>query len=156
MNTVTSVPTSKVVSPSTATEAKYFDLHTSGVGYLSRVRDVPIKRESFLACTISALRGESSSTEYTKFDCRVSGADAKMIVNLLRMQANDQDKKVLIGFVIGDTYPESFVFDDKGTKTTKLVTKGRLLRITFAKVNGVPVDFPNVANESEQPEAQAA
>lgn len=156
MTTVTTVSTPTVATTSAATEVKYFDLHTSGIGYVSRVRDVPVKRDSFLACTISALRGDGNGPEYTKFDCRVSGSDAKTIIKLLEKQANNQDVKVLIGFVIGDTYPEAFEIDDKGVKVTKLVTKGRLLRITFAKVNGVPFELPNVATLPEQLEAQAA
>ncbi|EML6089314.1 DUF3577 domain-containing protein, partial [Pseudomonas aeruginosa] len=41
-----------------AQEAKYFDLHTTGIGYLNRIREVPIRRgEPFLAATVAALHG---------------------------------------------------------------------------------------------------
>ena len=40
-------------------ESKFYDLHVTGLGYLNRVRMVkPNKGETFLACSISALRGE--------------------------------------------------------------------------------------------------
>ena len=62
----------------------FFDLHVEGVGYLNRVRTVrPKKGQEFLACTISAMRGAAGQVEYTKFDCRVSGAEAKQMVRLL-------------------------------------------------------------------------
>jgi len=39
--------------------AKYFDLHTTGVGYLNRVREVnPENGSSFLTATIAAMRQE--------------------------------------------------------------------------------------------------
>ena len=56
-------------------EVNYFNLHTSGLGYLSRIRRVDVKRgDGFLACEINALHGRSNEVEYTRFDCRVSGS----------------------------------------------------------------------------------
>ena len=43
----------------TSNEKSYFDLHTSGIGYIQRVREVPVRggrrAQPFLACTIAAL-----------------------------------------------------------------------------------------------------
>ena len=64
--------------------SSFFNLHVEGVGYLNRVRTVkPKKGQEFLACTVAALRGSDSDVSYTKFDCRVSGADAQAIVKRL-------------------------------------------------------------------------
>ncbi len=66
-------------------EKAFFDLHVNGVGYLNRIREVkPRKGQPFLACSISAMRGEPSDVEYTKFDLRVTGAEAKRVVAMLK------------------------------------------------------------------------
>lgn len=122
---------------------RYFDLHTTGVGYLSRVRDVKVKKgEPFLCVDISALRGSSDAVEYTRFDCRVSGSEATSVIQRLRADI-DAKKKVLIGFKIGDLYAETFTFE-KGDKAgqTGISLKAHLLRLTFAKVDGVTVYQP--------------
>ncbi|EPZ01212.1 DUF3577 domain-containing protein, partial [Mannheimia haemolytica] len=44
----------------TSTQKNYFNLHTTGIGYLSNIRTVtPKKGDEFLACTIGALIGEA-------------------------------------------------------------------------------------------------
>jgi len=121
----------------------YFDLHTTGVGYLNRPRTVtPRKGEPFLACSISAMRGSADDVEYTKYDLRVSGSDAKEAIKFLESEVN-AGKAVIIGFKIGDSYPDVFTYE-KGEKKgeTGVVTKGRLLKVTFAKVDGKTVDLP--------------
>src|SRR5690606_10534420 len=62
----------------TSNEKSYFDLHTSGIGYLQRVREVPVRggrrAEPFLACTIAALVGSVQNPKKRYFDLKVSGA----------------------------------------------------------------------------------
>ena len=71
---------------------KYFDLHASGVGYLNRVRLVEPKRgQPFLAVDISALHGSIDDVEYTRFDCRVSGAAAKDAIMALKDAIEDRN-----------------------------------------------------------------
>ena len=136
---------------SQASSPSFFNLHVEGVGYLNRVRTVkPKKGQEFLACTVAALRGSDSDVSYTKFDCRVSGADAQAIVKRLE---NDvaADKAVIIGFRIADIYPEMFTFEKGDRKGQPGVSiKGRLLRIKFAKVNGEPIDVPQPARAEER------
>ncbi len=131
-------------------QSTYFNLHVEGVGYLHRVRTVKPKQGSaFLACTVSAMRGSTANLGYTKFDCKVSGAEAQKAVKLLERDVADE-KPVLIGFRIGDIYPETFTYeigDRKGQQGVSI--KGRLLRIKFAKVNGEAVDLPQPAQVSE-------
>ena len=131
-------------------QSSFFNLHVEGVGYLNRVRTVkPKKGQEFLACTVSAMRGSTDDIGYTRFDCRVSGAEAQKIVKLLEPDVADE-KSVLIGFKIADIYPELFTFE-KGDKKGQagVSIKGRLLRVKFAKVNGEPVDLPQSARSSE-------
>ena len=137
-------------------QSSFFNLFVEGVGYLNRVRTVtPKKGQEFLACTVSAMRGSTDDIAYTRFDCRVSGADAKKIVKLLEPDVT-AEKTVLIGFKIADIYPELFTFE-KGDKKgqTGVSIKGRLLRIKFAKVNGEAVDLPQPAHSSESERAAA-
>jgi len=91
-------------------QTKYYDLHTQGVGYVNRVREVPVKRgEPFWACSISALHGAEDSIEYTNFDCRVAGSEAAKVIKRLN-KACEENKKILMGFKIGDLYPETFTY----------------------------------------------
>ena len=149
----------------TSQDKQFFNLHTSGVGYLNRVRWVqPGKRSSgrrsepFLACSISALRGDSDDVSYTYFDVRVSGEEAIEIIDKLR-EAVDAQRKVIVSFRIGDTYPHLYERDARdanrrptGQKEMAVLIKGRLLL-----VNSVSVDGENVYTRGsrEKPAAKA-
>lgn len=137
-------------STQASSQPSYFNLHVEGVGYLNRVRTVkPKKGQEFLACTVAALRGSDSDVSYTKFDCRVSGADAQAIVKRLEDDVA-AEKAVIIGFRIADIYPEMFTFEKGDRKGQPGVSiKGRLLRIKFAKVNGKSIDVPQPASADE-------
>ena len=137
-------------------QSSYFNLHVEGVGYLNRVRTVtPKKGQECLACTVSAMRGSTDDIGYTRFDCRVSGADAKKIVKQLEADVT-AEKTVLIGFKIADIYPELFTFE-KGEKKGQpgVSIKGRLLRVKFAKVNGESIDLPQPAGSTESESVEA-
>ncbi|MFY9327765.1 MAG: DUF3577 domain-containing protein [Georgfuchsia sp.] len=89
-------------------QSAFFDLRVESVGYLNRVRTVkPKNGEAFLACTVSAMRGAAGQVGYTKFDCRVSGSEAKEIVKLLEPDVAAK-KSVIVGFKLGDIYLEVF------------------------------------------------
>ncbi|MCE8014383.1 DUF3577 domain-containing protein [Billgrantia desiderata] len=131
------------------TETQFFDLHTSGVGYLNRVRVVEKNARGervkpYLACTISAMNGSrdelTGKIPYVFFDAIVSGAAAKELVLQYQEAANDRDTKVLIAFKMGDLRAETFVYkqgDRKGQTGVSLKT--RLLFISLMKVNGETV-----------------
>ena len=126
-------------SSTTSTDSanEYFDLHTTGVGYVNRIRDVEVKKGSnFMACTIAALRGIKSSVEYTYYDCRVSGTEAAKVIKRL-VKACEDERKILIGFRIGDEYSETFVYKT-GPKEGEIgiSTKAHLLYIGWVKVDG--------------------
>jgi len=124
---------------STNETKQYFDLHTQGIGYLNRIREVTPKEGSpFLSVTIAALRGSVDNAQYTHFECRVSGKQAQQVVRQLK-PAVEGSSKVLIGFTLSDLYAESFTFKS-GDKTgeTGISLKARLLRIAWAKVDGQP------------------
>ena len=124
----------------TPNPTKYYDLHIHGIGYVNRIREVPVKRgDSFWACDISALHGAEDAIEYTRFDCRVSGTEAAKLIKRLD-KACQEKKKILIGFKLGDLYAETFTYE-KGDKQgeTGISLKARLLSIGWIKVDGESV-----------------
>ena len=115
----------------------YFNLHTVGIGYLNRVREVQVRRgQPFMACDIAALHGASDAVEYTRFDCKVAGGEADRLIRLY-MEAVKAEKKVLLSFRIGDLWIDPFLYE-KGDKQGQpgASLKGRLLFIDWIKVNG--------------------
>lgn len=124
----------------TSNDKTFYNLHTTGLGYLNRVREVkPKKADPFLACDIKALNGASDKLSYVRFDARVSGTEAQ---HLIRRCANavKAEKKVLIGFRVGDLWGDIFTHT-KGKKTGEqdVSFKVRLLFISWIKVDGVLV-----------------
>ncbi|MGB3288564.1 MAG: DUF3577 domain-containing protein [Burkholderiaceae bacterium] len=111
----------------------YFDLHTSGIGYLQRARIVPVRggrrAESFLACTVAALVGPSKDATLRYFDVKVSGADAKTLVQRY-VGIDDPKQRPLIRFRIGDLWGDPYIRpsgERKGEPAGSL--KGRLLKV---------------------------
>ena len=116
---------------------KYFDLHTTGLGYLNQVREVTLgEGESFLSVTISAPRGSVDKAQYTHLECRVSGKQAGTLVRQLK-PAIEEEAKVLVGFTLSDLYVDTFTYQ-RGAKAgqTGVSLKARLLRIAWVKVDG--------------------
>ncbi|MBT5827210.1 MAG: DUF3577 domain-containing protein [Gammaproteobacteria bacterium] len=128
---------------------EYFDLHTTGVGYVNRIREVtPKQGDAFMACTIGALRGSKSAVEYSYFDCRVSGAEASKVIRRLD-KACEESKQILIGFKIGDQYSESFVYKSGSKKgETGICTKAHLLFISWVKIEGDSVYTAPIKSEA--------
>lgn len=139
-----------MTSATSSSETTYFDLHTKGLGYMSRVRTVtPKKGESFLACDINALNGPSDSPDYRRFDVIVTGAEAQHLVRRCENAANG-NRKVLIGFRLGDLWPDLFTYssgDKKGTQGVSL--KARLLFISWIKIDG-KLEYKYVPKATEQ------
>lgn len=121
----------------TSQEKTYFDLHITGLGYLNRIRDVtPKKGDPFLACDIAALNGASNDVSYVRFDVRVSGTDAQHLIRRCQ-QAVDAEKKVMIGFRLGDLWTDTFTYS-KGKRAGEqgVSLKARLLFVSWIKVDG--------------------
>jgi len=127
----------------------FFNLHATGVGYLSRVRWVNVqgkgrKSEPFLACSIAALRGDAEAVDYTYFDLRVSGEEAIRLIDRASEDV-EANRKVLVTFKIGDLYAHAYERDVKvdGRKTGDVemaaLIKGRLLFINSIFVDGEQV-----------------
>lgn len=120
-------------------ERKFFDLHTNGIGYVNRIREIRPEAgrqgKPFLACTIMALRGAKDSPAYTRFDVRVVGSKAQELIRQCE-PAEKAGAKVLVSFRIGDPYGEIFTHE-KGQKAGEedVSIKGRLLFLNWVKVD---------------------
>ena len=142
----------------TQTETKFFDLHTSGIGYLNRFRTVnPANGHPYQSVTVAALRGNADNAQYTYFDCIVVEEEAKhVLLNLV--DTDEKDASYMIGFNIGDIYPEIFTYKS-GNKQgqTGVSLKGRLIKIKWLRKNKELIYEPvktSAVEHSEQQQAQ--
>ena len=128
----------------------YFDLHINGIGYLNRIREVkPKKGQSFWACDINALSGASDDVSYTRFDCKIAGADAEALVKRC-VKATEEKRKVMLGFKLGDLWTDTFVYQNGEKKgQTGVSLKARLLYISFIKIDGEMVFQASKRESSE-------
>ena len=125
------------MTQNTPEEPHYFDLHARGIGYLNRIREVQVRRgPGFMACDIAALHGPADDVQYTRFDCKVSGAEAERLVRRCWDAVNAQ-KKVLVSFRIGDLWVDPFLYG-KGDKAGQpgASLKARLLYLGWIKIDG--------------------
>lgn len=99
------------MTSTTSNQKSYFDIHTSGIGYIQRVREVPVKggRKSmpFLACTVAALVGPAKNPTRRYFDVRVSGSEAKKLVQPY-VGIDDHQQRPLVRFRLGDLWIDPF------------------------------------------------
>ena len=118
----------------------YFDLHTTGAGYINRAREVsPENGDSFFACDISGMRGNTDKgVKYTRFSVRVVGNKAKEVFAQHLKSMQQKDAKVIVSFVIGDIQPNSYKYVDKKSKEDKVGCSidGRLIAIKSLRING--------------------
>jgi hypothetical protein len=141
-----------------------FDVITSGTGYLRRIRfvtrgtDGRTLRKPYLCCTINLMMGkvgtgpEDRTLQYLAYDCLVVGAVAKRVIRQLRPHVDAKpEKRVLVGARIGDAMPDPYWGKDSKTGEEKqfFPMKGRLLQVTFAKVDGTKIDIELVPRDTK-------
>jgi len=123
-----------------ANDTTYFDLHTSGIGYLNRARVVKPssgkKFKPFTAVSINALFGSSEEIQYSRYDVTCVTDDTVVLIQQYQDEINDDLIKVICQFVISDSYAEPFKTNDDELRA---VNKGRLLSLRFIKIDGVIV-----------------
>lgn len=141
----------------TSSTKRFFDLHVTGLGYLNRVREVtPARGAPFLACDISALNGPSDKPQYCRFDVKVSGSAAQHLIRRCE-EAVKAERKVLIGFRLGDLWTDLFTYR-KGEKAGKpgVSLKARLLYVSWIKIDGEYFYSAKEADEAADDEGTAA
>src|SRR3546814_3571571 len=86
-----------------------------------RAREVPVRggrrAQPFLACTIAALFGSAKDPTYRYFDVKVSGADAKKLVERY-IGVDDPKQRPLVRFRLGDLWGDAYI-RDKGEHAGK-------------------------------------
>ena len=138
--------------------ATHFDLHTTGVGYLNRAREVKPqsgkKFKPFWSVGISALHGSVDDVEYSRIDTIIVGTDACELIKQYKEDINQQDSRVICGFKVGDIYADPYKNNDGEDRA---VIKGRLLYISWIKVNGEMVykaEKPQTKSPDTNPQQQ--
>ena len=93
--------------------------------------------------------------EYSYIDCKVSGSEAERLVVRYSPEVS-AGKKVLIAFRIGDIWADAFTYtkgEEQGKPGASL--KGRLLFISWIKVDGETVYQAKPKDEQQQPDQPA-
>lgn len=122
-------------------EPKIYNLHTTGMGFINRLRRVDVKKgPSYYAVSIGALYGvvddATGRAESSLYDLRVVTSRAIDATETLKT-AFEEGKKIFIEFKAGDTHAEAFQYKS-GVKagTWGACIKGTLLDIRRAWVEG--------------------
>ena len=118
-------------------QVSYFDLFTTGVGYLNRVTEVTVEEGMpFLTVKIAALRGRAGNVKKTYFDAKVSGTQAHEWVRVL---ADDvaQGRNVLIRFRLSDLEGVPYTSKHESHEgQTRVSLRTRLIGVDWARVDG--------------------
>lgn len=133
----------------------YFNLTINGLGYLSNVRQVNAQTGTFISCVINALSGPSDSPSYVRFDVTVAGKEASSLINRCQ-KAVDEDKKVLIGFVLSN--PSTDIFQLKNGEhagESRVSLKARLIKVDWIKI-GQDMVFKTERAEPQQAQNSAS
>ncbi|HBR2605988.1 STY4534 family ICE replication protein [Erwinia rhapontici] len=133
----------------------YFNLTINGLGYLSNVRQVNAQSGTFISCVINALSGPSDSPSYVRFDVTVAGKEASSLINRCQ-KAVDEDKKVLIGFVLSN--PSTDIFQLKNGEhagESRVSLKARLIKVDWIKI-GQDMVFKTERAEPQQEQNTAS
>lgn len=114
--------------------SNYIDMHTSVLGYASRIREVSVRKGSpFMAVNIRGMHGEKGAQDgitYVPFDVKATTVETDQLLRQMMADANDPNLRMMVQVKIGDFYPECFT-QTKGDRAGELVTvlRGRLLQI---------------------------
>ncbi|WP_053140982.1 STY4534 family ICE replication protein [Erwinia billingiae] len=133
----------------------YFNLTINGLGYLSNVRQVNAQSGTFISCVINALSGPSDSPSYVRLDVTVAGKEASSLINRCQ-KAVDEDKKVLIGFVLSN--PSTDIFQLKNGEhagESRVSLKARLIKVDWVKI-GQDMVFKTERAEPQQAQNAAS
>ena len=118
-------------------ELSYFNLLTTGVGYLNQIKEVHPDSDDgmpFLLVKIAALRGKPNNIKKTYFTAIVSGAHAHEWINLVAADVA-AERKVLLRFRLSDLEPR-LIQDEEGNGGEFLSLRSRLIGVDWVRVDG--------------------
>jgi len=118
-------------------DQRAYNHHISGYGFLNRARTVPVRKgDDFLSVDVTALEGVFDGNwddiEKTRYDCKVVGRVAKVIIARYMNAINERETTVMAAFKLGGCRPEIYV--DKKTGEQRVSLKSRLLKISWLKI----------------------
>ncbi len=135
-----------------SSNVKTYDIHTTGFGFVNRIREVfPDNGKPYLACDLALREGVAKDGNYdnintTYFNANIVGTKA---IELIREHCTVNGKVVapqqaVASVLIAGITPNTFVFK-KGERLgqTGVSLKTRLLKITYLKINGQEIDLGN-------------
>ncbi len=118
----------------------YFDLTTSGVGFINRFRlNKPNQGNPYYSVAIAALRGNANTEgkyQKTYIDCNLVGKAIEMAKHIEPHFASDQSPSVMVKFVCGDLELKPFEYKSGERKgQCGFALKARLFDIKWFKVD---------------------
>jgi hypothetical protein len=132
-----------------SSDNQYFDLTTSGVGFINRFRlNKPNNGNPYYSVTIAALRGKlnDGKSQKTYIDCNVVGDAIAMAEQLAPHFAGGAEPSIMVRFVAGDLEQRKFEYKSGERKgQSGYALKARLFDIKWFKLGG-----ETVYSEAEQ------
>ena len=142
----------------------YIDLHTTGLGFISRVELRTTtggrKKVTFMRATINAMHGKKDADDgiqYARFDVRAISGQSMDVLKQIQDDANNKDLQVSVRFKIGDLMPEVY-FPSQGKNAGKPVATicGRLLLVSHVWVKDRSSGEKRLVYSLPHPTASAA
>lgn len=104
------------------------------MGYLSNIRQVNGPNGTFISCVVNGLSGPTDNASYTRFDVTVAGKEASSLINRCQKSV-DEDKKVLIGFVLSNPKTDIFTLNSgEHAGEQRVSLKARLIKVDWIKI----------------------
>ena len=126
-----------------SSDNQYFDLTTSGVGFINRFRlNKPNNGNPYYSVTIAALRGKlnDGKSQKTYIDCNIVGDALAMAEQLAPHFADGAEPSIMVRFVAGDLEQRKFEYKSGERKgQTGYALKARLFDIKWFKLDGETV-----------------
>ncbi len=145
---------------STQNATKIYDVHTTGFGYLNRIREVtPRSGDKYLSCDITLQEGVAKDGDFSKINKIYLQANVvgKKAIEVMREHfTNDNgliaspDKPVTAAVRLGGLDVDTFVYQ-KGEKAgqTGVQLKTRLLKLSYLAIDSNPIDLGDDDGDDE-------
>ena len=128
-----------MTSTTTPQKSQYFDLITTGIGFINRARTLNVKGKP-LALTFNASWGDANDKNRVTYELYVRGSEAIEIITSMLQTYNEKDDVVQARLEIGDAHPV-LVTDKDGNPIKRkdgsylIVMRGNLLKVHYLKKN---------------------
>ena len=130
----------------------YFDLITTGAGYVNKLAWIPTRGTPYLIANLCLLSGAADNTNKHYVFTTVKGKAVEFLTQYIDQinQALQSKKPVFVRVQIGDIAPDSY----QGSTGLKLKMTGRLIKVSYLKIGDIVIDIPKEDEKAVQPMAQ--